>query len=97
MSGYSEKSARDYANEVGINLTIKQDYSNNTPEGQIISQNPNAQVEVKKKMIMLPLQYPKARNHHMNLVLVLVQAHNQITIKSLPNLSKLITKKRYCS
>ncbi len=42
---------------------------------------------------MLPLQYPKARNHHMNLVLVLVQAHNQITIKSLPNLSKLITKK----
>ncbi|KRN03840.1 Stk1 family PASTA domain-containing Ser/Thr kinase [Holzapfeliella floricola] len=48
LSGYSEKSARDYANEVGINLTIKQDYSNNTPEGQIISQNPNAQVEVKK-------------------------------------------------
>ncbi|MGX4763316.1 Stk1 family PASTA domain-containing Ser/Thr kinase [Holzapfeliella sp. JNUCC 72] len=48
LSGYSEKSARDYANEVGINLTIKQDYSNNTPEGQIISQNPNPQVEVKK-------------------------------------------------
>ncbi|WP_062325446.1 PASTA domain-containing protein [Holzapfeliella floricola] len=96
MSGYSEKSARDYANEVGINLTIKQDYSNNTPEGQIISQNPNAQVEVKKDdNVTVTISKGKEPSY---------ESSSSSSSSSQSNNNKIITqsfeidyKKRYCS
>lgn len=42
LTGYSEKGVQDYANENGLTVTFKEEYSNDISEGQVISQDPAA-------------------------------------------------------
>ncbi|SEK83861.1 serine/threonine protein kinase [Carnobacterium iners] len=42
LSGYTEKSVRDYVNDNELNVTITKEYSAEVAEGQVISQNPAA-------------------------------------------------------
>ncbi|MCA9766009.1 MAG: Stk1 family PASTA domain-containing Ser/Thr kinase [Carnobacterium sp.] len=42
LSGYTEKSVRDYVNDNDLNVTITKEYSAEVAQGQVISQNPTA-------------------------------------------------------
>lgn len=42
LAGYSEKGVQVYASENGLTVTIKEEYSEETLEGQVISQDPSA-------------------------------------------------------
>jgi serine/threonine protein kinase len=42
LSGYSEKSVKDYINDNGLNVTITKEYSKEVANGQVISQDPAA-------------------------------------------------------
>ncbi|KRO18589.1 Stk1 family PASTA domain-containing Ser/Thr kinase [Lacticaseibacillus saniviri] len=42
LSGYNEKSVRDYANELELNLNVENEYSDDIAEGTLIRQNPEA-------------------------------------------------------
>ncbi|QVI37652.1 Stk1 family PASTA domain-containing Ser/Thr kinase [Lacticaseibacillus casei] len=46
LTGYTEKSLRDYANEVGLKIVISQSYSDTVDTGMVISQNPAAGTQV---------------------------------------------------
>ncbi|RXT59247.1 Stk1 family PASTA domain-containing Ser/Thr kinase [Lacticaseibacillus chiayiensis] len=46
LTGYTEKSLRDYANEVGVKIVISQSYSDSVDTGMVISQNPAAGTQV---------------------------------------------------
>lgn len=47
MTGYTEKSLRDYANEVGLKIVISQAHSDTVDTGMVISQTPAAGTQVK--------------------------------------------------
>ena len=40
LSGYSEKSVKDYVNDNGLNVTITKEYSKEVANGQVLSQDP---------------------------------------------------------
>ena len=42
LIGYSKKDAADWAYNNGLNINFNEEYSNNTPSGNVISQNPNS-------------------------------------------------------
>ena len=46
LTGYTEKSLRDYANEVGLKIVIAQSHSDTVDTGMVISQNPAAGTQV---------------------------------------------------
>ena len=48
LSGYTEKSVLDYAEEQGFSVIVKHEYSDNVPEGLVISQIPQAAAKVDK-------------------------------------------------
>jgi len=48
LTGYTEKSVRDYAEEQGLTVIVKREYSDKVPEGLVISQVPQASAEVEK-------------------------------------------------
>jgi eukaryotic-like serine/threonine-protein kinase len=48
LSGYTEKSVRDYAGEQGLYVLVKYEYSDEVPEGLVISQTPQANAELEK-------------------------------------------------
>ncbi len=49
LTDYNEKSLKDYAEETGLNIDMsQQDYSDTSPEGNVISQSPNAGTELLK-------------------------------------------------
>lgn len=47
LTGYTQKSVIDYAQEHNITIIFEQQYSNTVPKGQVISQNPKANTTVK--------------------------------------------------
>jgi serine/threonine-protein kinase len=47
LTGYTEKSLRDYANEVGLKIVISQAHSDTVDTGMVISQTPAAGTQVK--------------------------------------------------
>lgn len=47
LTGYTQKSVIDYAQEHNITIIFEQQYSNTVPKGQVISQNPKANTIVK--------------------------------------------------
>ena len=47
LTGYTQKSVIDYAQEHNITIIFEQQYSNTVPKGQVISQNPKANMTVK--------------------------------------------------
>lgn len=47
LTGYTQKSVIDYAQEHNIMIIFEQQYSNTVPKGQVISQNPKANTIVK--------------------------------------------------
>ncbi|WP_027408180.1 Stk1 family PASTA domain-containing Ser/Thr kinase [Anoxybacillus tepidamans] len=48
LTGYTEKSVRDYAEEQQLNVIVKHEYSDQVPEGIVISQTPGANTELQK-------------------------------------------------
>lgn len=49
LTGYNEKSLKDYADETGLNIDMsQQDYSDTAPEGTVISQSPDSGSELVK-------------------------------------------------
>lgn len=48
LTGYTEKSVRDYAQEQQLNVVVKHEYSDQVPEGIVISQIPSANTELQK-------------------------------------------------
>lgn len=48
LTGYTEKSVRDYAEEQQLNVVVKHEYSDQVPEGIVISQIPSANTELQK-------------------------------------------------
>jgi eukaryotic-like serine/threonine-protein kinase len=48
LTGYTEKSVRDYAEEQQLNVIVKHDYSDKVPEGIVMSQTPSANAELEK-------------------------------------------------
>lgn len=48
LTGYTEKSVRDYAQEQQLNVVVKHEYSDQVPEGIVISQLPSANTELQK-------------------------------------------------
>ena len=47
LTGYTQKSVIDYAQEHNITIIFEQQYSNTVPKGQVISQSPKANTTVK--------------------------------------------------
>lgn len=47
LTGYTQKSVIDYAQEHNITIIFEQQYSNTVPKGQVISQDPKANTTVK--------------------------------------------------
>ena len=47
LTGYTQKSVIDYAQEHNITIIFEQQYSNTVPKGQVISQNPKVNTTVK--------------------------------------------------
>ena len=47
LTGYTQKSVIDYAQEHNITIIFEQQYSNTVPKGQVISQNPKVNMTVK--------------------------------------------------
>lgn len=47
LTGYTQKSVIDYAQEHNITIIFEQQYSNTVPKGQVISQSPKANMTVK--------------------------------------------------
>lgn len=47
LTGYTQKSVIDYAQEHNITIIFEQQYSNTVPKGQVISQNPKTNTTVK--------------------------------------------------
>ncbi|RAK23324.1 serine/threonine-protein kinase [Anoxybacillus vitaminiphilus] len=48
LSGYTEKSVRDYAEEQGLYVLVKYEHSDKVPEGLVISQTPKANAKLEK-------------------------------------------------
>ncbi|KXG10503.1 Serine/threonine-protein kinase PrkC [Anoxybacillus sp. P3H1B] len=48
LTGYTEKSVRDYAQEQQLNVVVKHEYSDQVPQGIVISQTPGANTELQK-------------------------------------------------
>lgn len=48
LTGYTEKSVRDYANDQQLHVKMKYEYSDKVPEGLVISQTPKANEKVDK-------------------------------------------------
>jgi eukaryotic-like serine/threonine-protein kinase len=48
LSGYTEKSVRDYAGEQGLYVLVKHEHSDKVPEGLVISQTPQANAKLEK-------------------------------------------------
>ncbi|AEV18677.1 MULTISPECIES: Stk1 family PASTA domain-containing Ser/Thr kinase [Geobacillus] len=48
LTGYTEKSVRDYGADQGLRIDVKYEYSDEVPEGLVISQTPAANERVKK-------------------------------------------------
>jgi eukaryotic-like serine/threonine-protein kinase len=48
LSGYTEKSVRDYAEEQELYVLVKYEHSDHVPEGLVISQTPHANAELEK-------------------------------------------------
>jgi eukaryotic-like serine/threonine-protein kinase len=48
LTGYTEKSVRDYVNDQQLYLEVKYEYSDKVPEGLVISQTPTANEKVDK-------------------------------------------------
>ncbi|BDG48094.1 Stk1 family PASTA domain-containing Ser/Thr kinase [Parageobacillus sp. KH3-4] len=46
LTGYTEKSVRDYANDQQLHVNMQYEYSDNVPEGLVISQTPKANEKV---------------------------------------------------
>ncbi|MED5077436.1 Stk1 family PASTA domain-containing Ser/Thr kinase [Geobacillus stearothermophilus] len=48
LSGYTEKSVRDYGEDQGLRIEVKHEYSDEVPKGLVISQTPAANEQVEK-------------------------------------------------
>jgi eukaryotic-like serine/threonine-protein kinase len=48
LSGYTEKSVRDYVEEQGLYVLVKYEHSDKVPEGLVISQTPQANAKLEK-------------------------------------------------
>jgi len=48
LTGYTEKSVRDYGEDQGLRIKVTYEYSNEVPEGLVVSQTPAAGEQMKK-------------------------------------------------